>query len=212
MLKPFCGAVLAVSSLIILGGCGSSTGPNHFTPAQIARHFDSLETATSVTSPRYPLLYVAEFGPAYGVAPTEVQVTTGSGAHTWQGYMWSGASLSAPGDTEYEIVVYSDYALTDVLLAEINLSNTGRVSSAFAEMVADTVFLYQGSGSGTGALGSIGAPCALTPGLANITVQPHTGCVLATFTGSLTWSFPGANPEFRTISIGSQTFAGLTWQ
>ncbi len=118
MLKPFSGTILAVYGSLILSACGnSSTGPHAPSPAQIARHIDSLMIATRNGS-RFELLFVALDGPAEGVAPITVSVTTASGPQQWQGYILKYAGSVASADSNFDLIAYSDYALTNVLWVE----------------------------------------------------------------------------------------------
>lgn len=158
-------------------------------------------------------MYEAEIGPAYGVAPSEIVVTTRSGSHKWHGYVWSGLlDPESRADSQTMVVAYSDYALTDVLVAQIYYWRTGPSPSVAINVATkDTVYVPEAAGSQTISLVSKGSACTPTPGLANIGANPPTSCALATYGGGVSWSLTGAGTEFQTISIASQSFNGLTW-
>lgn len=197
--------------LLILSACGSSTGPARApTPAQIARHIDSLSVATR-NGNRYELLYVAENGPADGVAPVTITVTTAAGSHQWQGYIMKYAGSVASADSNFDLVAYSDYALTNVLWAETRYYSAQSITTAVNLLTDTTSLITQGSGTMTAATASTAGPCQLAFRLENYPSLPPGTCNLATFTGSLSWSFP-VSGEFQTITIASQTFTGLTDQ
>ena len=210
MLKPFGGTILAVYGSLVLSACGSSaTGPHAPSPAQIVRHIDSLMIATHNGS-RFELLFVALDGPAEGVAPIAVSVTTASGPQRWQGYILKYAGSVASADSNFDLIAYSDYALTNVLWVEKRYFSAQNVTTA-ANLLADSTTLFtQGSGTMTASTVSTGGSCQVASGLDDPSVLPPGTCNLATFTGSLTWSFPGASAPFQTISIATQTFAGLS--
>jgi hypothetical protein len=209
MPKPFSGTILAVCGSLILSACGnSSTGPHAPSPAQIARHIDSLMIATRNGS-RFELLFVALDGPAEGVAPITVSVTTASGTQQWQGYILKYAGSVASADSNFDLIAYSDYALTNVLWVEKRYFSAQNVTTAANLLTDSTTLISQGSGTMTAMTVSIGGSCQLASGLDDPSVLPPGTCNLATFTGSLSWSFP-VTGEFQTISIASQTFSGLT--
>jgi hypothetical protein len=201
---------LAVTSLLVIAGSGCSTGPTPLTPAQIARHIDSLLVATK-SQARWRVLDAAEYGPAYGVSPATVVVTTRSGPHHWHGFMWRSALPAGfVTDSVYAIVAYSDNSLTDVLLVE-EAFQSNSPPTTFASLVTnDTVSVTDAAATLTQTLTSTGGDCVLASGLSTYTEPPQPGkCALATFTGSFTGTFPAASVEFQTVSIASQSFVGI---
>jgi hypothetical protein len=212
MLKHIGRIALAASGVLILVDCGSSTAPTPLTPAQLARHIDSLAVKAEYGS-RYPMLSIAELGPALGVSPTSIVVTTGSGTHTWHGFMYRSVPPKgvSPTDSVYAIVAYSDNSLTNILYAQAAFQYNRQ--HTIVEMVVDTAYVAVSTATSTVTLTSTGGDCALVAGLTNYTASPQPGeCVLASFTGGFSGTFSTTNTEFQTVSIGVQSFPGLSKQ
>ncbi|HTD61811.1 MAG TPA: hypothetical protein VK679_14265 [Gemmatimonadaceae bacterium] len=201
---------LAVSSLLVIAGSGCSTGPTPLTPAQVARHIDSLLVATK-NQARWIVVDVAEYGPAYGVSPATVVVTTRSGPHNWHGYMWRYVlPLISTPDSVHAFVAWSDNSLTDVLWAEEVFPPDSQPIISVSLVTNDTVSVTDSAATLTAALASTGGDCVLASGLTTYTEPPQAGrCALATFTGSFAGTFPAATAEFQTVSIASQSFVGI---
>ena len=84
------------------------------------------------------------------------------------------------------------------------------MNGTVAQLLLNGTLFKTDSGTATMALQSVGGSCQLAKGLENYPTLPPGTCNLATFTGSLSWSFPGAGAEFQTVSIAAQTLPGLT--
>jgi hypothetical protein len=215
MLKPFRGTILAVYGSLVLSACDSSTSPAPLTPAQLARHIDSMAVAATSSSGRYPLLVIAEYGPAYSVSPRSVAVTTRSGTNTWHGFVYRFRAPAGvvPADSSYAIVAYSDNSLTDILWAQAIFESNTQIGTSVLLVTNDTVFVTSATATATLSLASTGGDCVLVSGLTIYTSQPQQGrCLLATFNGSFAGTFSTSNVEFQTMSIRPQSFAGLSTQ
>jgi hypothetical protein len=196
---------LATAAILAIGACGGSTAPPEpLTPAQIARHIDSL-WAGSGSSGRGGYLLTAELGPALGAAPTSVILVTPAGDEVWQAFTYRCQGCGS-ADSTYALVAYSDYALTSILVATVQYE-TQQGSPHVVQAVSiltDTSLLSGGSGTLTLAATATGSACVLATGLQANFSQYATGCSLATFSGGLTWSF-----STTAVQIRSQTFNGV---
>jgi hypothetical protein len=205
---------LALPALVMLGGCGSSTAPSPtLTAAQVARHIDSL---AAVADPaRRNLLSAVELLPAYGATPVSVYVTTGPRTEKWQGFVMEIESRDPAivyPDSTFTLLAYSDYALTNVLAAQIHIASDYQGSETEAELLADSVLLYAGSGSLTAYTRGGGSSCTFVHGLTYVYPFLDASCELATFTAGLTWTFPqlpGVSSDLLTITIQPQSFHGI---
>jgi hypothetical protein len=204
---------VVVSATLVAASCSSSTAPaSSLSPAQIARHIDSLAVeATSLDGYRWEFLVELEGPVAYGAAPVAFDVTTRSGSHEWHGYVSRLSQLSS-GDSAFIIFAYSDYAMTNVLLAAVTYTN-GQPVGHVSLLASDTVPIVGGSGTVTGATRSTGAACGTTTGLQWGPPVPSAGtCSLGTFDGSVSWTLPtatGANADFQTLNVGLHAFNGV---
>jgi hypothetical protein len=174
-----------------------------------------MAVAATSSSDRYPLLIIAEYGPAYSVSPGAVAVTTASGTKAWHGFVYRSLNPAGvvPADSSYAIVAYSDNSLTDILWAQANFESNRQISTSVLLVTNDTVFVTSATGTATLSLASTGGDCVLVSGLTIYTSQPQQGrCLFATFTGSFTGTFSTTNVEFQTVSIPTQSFVGLSTQ
>lgn len=191
------------ATMLLIAGC-DSTSPHGVTPAQLARHIDSLSAKTGQFGS--VILNYLELPPALGASPVPVTVSTTSGSHAWEGFMFK---TYLPGvDSSYSFVAYSDYALTNVIAAELMFIN-GQVVPSAQLVSGDTLSLGGGSGTITGTLTSTEGACVRATGLHEIAIVTRT-CQLATFSGSITWTWlssPGV--EYQSISVAPQSFNGV---
>ena len=101
-----------IRALITLGGVAvvcacSSTHPTAtvvVTPADFARHIDSLYAATGNTNRQTFLTYL-EYAPAFGATPTVVRLSPGGVEQIWKGYVWEDV---AGADSTSVLIAYSD--------------------------------------------------------------------------------------------------------
>jgi hypothetical protein len=221
MLNRHIRAGLAVV-VIALGACGDSTAPHTVTPAQLARHLDSLSVAAAAASNTGRLVFLgqAEGPPANGVAPVAVTVTTRSGPHAWKGFVskYSGSKPFGPTiDSLYFLFAYSDYAMTDFLVAQVTYFHSPYGPLSQIWLLSDTTWAFGGSGTFSMETRSAGAACTPTlSGLRNYgLVAQYTVCDLASFSGALSWTLPGTSGEtadFATVTIKRQEFNGIILQ
>jgi hypothetical protein len=219
MLKRHAGIALA-ASVAILTACGDSTAPHPVTPAQLARHLDSLSRAADTTEGsggRYIFLSQAEVAPANGASPVPVTVRTKSGAQTWQGFVMKFAdtlAFTTGYDSIYILFAYRDYAMNTYLVAQTTYFH-GDGALAQIWVISDTSFAsaggQYGSGTNTFAMSALSSPCSLISGLKNYD-WPDDGCNLATFTAGVLWNLPnvgGETADFATVTIAPQAYDGI---
>jgi hypothetical protein len=208
--RSFCAGLAA--ALITLAACADSTTPHGVSPAQLARHFDSLSvTADSGQfggAVRSQILGAVELAPALGASPVSVTVTTPSGTSAWQGFLYEFGPGSImgdpPNDTGFSVVAYSDYNLTHVIWA--NVFYEGNQVYQGVDMVAgDTVVQGGGSGTITAARTTMGGPCVVATGYQNPFAHFGANCSLATFQGSVDWDVLLVGH----VSIALQPFNGV---
>ena len=213
-----------VAAVATLAACGDSTAPHAVSPAQLARHLDSLSVAAETElnqGGRTEFLGQAEGPPANGVASVTVTVTTVSGPHAWQGFVskYSGSKIFGPVyDSIYVLFAYSDYAMTDFLVAQTTYFHSYPALSQIW-VLADTALVAGGSGTFSMETTSTGAGCTPMPMLSDLKnygfVGSYTACALASFSGALSWTIPTASGEtadFATVRISSQGLRGIILQ
>ena len=204
------------AAFVTLAACGDSTTPHGVSPAQLARHIDSLSVAadTGVTGPiRSQILEELEVAPALGAAPVPVQVTTPSGQQTWEGFAYKTANLGGLIDSVYYLVAYNDYALDVVLLAE---QVYGRNPTSLSVFLMDSgAIMLGGQGTLAATTTSTGGGCILAAGLKNSIGPLASDCNLATVQANFTYTFtpgPATISAYATITIPSQSFNGVVVQ
>jgi hypothetical protein len=207
----------------ILAACGSdSTGPAP-TPI-LAVHFDTLYVAAKALSAsdtsydfRATALSDLELPSAFGAAPATVSVTTASGTESWKGFVFQEVMLNsgAPVDSGRFLLAYRD-ADAHTVIATVALANGTLVSTSL--LANDTVVVPATSASGSITQTGTGASCATPPSaLANpvIVTASQATCLLATYSASLSASFPatdGVDPALTQLSFPLTTFAGERFQ
>jgi len=197
--------------------CGSSTAPPALTAAQLVEHFTAL--AGAECTPAHPVAlcnfaYAVTVGPAEGVVPTRVHITTSAGAGDW--YAFIIRTFSNPVspvdpnlvDTSYEFVAYDNLSLQHVVIVDLP-----RPTNRFALLLADTTmwasYDYDSlSGSVSATTSTIGAPCIYEGGPQVSSIQE---CRLAQFQVSMDITMqpqPGSPLPPRTIVMSPQTVVG----
>ena len=211
---------LILFGFALVAACDSSTGPKPPSAQSVARHIDSLITADSslpsnIRQMRDQVLGDLIFSPALGAVPTTVQVTTGAGVQTWQGFMDVEYDSQIP-DTLFVLTAYSDANMTNVIVAQFLYEPPGLIptSQSVALMTSDTIFATTFSPTVVTSVKSTGGPCTAATGLtdASYYAQFVAQCKLATFSGSVTATLPataGMDPAFEHISISPQSFNGV---
>jgi hypothetical protein len=207
--------------MFALAACSDSTGPHTVTPAQLARHLDSLAVAGGdvpfpVSAFRTGFFSQAEAAPANGAQPVALTVTTRSGASTWHGFMikYGPQVLGPQYDSIYFLFVYRDYTMKDVIVTQTTWYGTDPLPQIW--LASDTTMASGGSGTMSMQTQSAGASCPpVVTGLKFYWAGDPKTCHLATFRASLSWTFANATGEtadFATVSIASQQLNGIILQ
>jgi len=214
------------ATLVILtatAACGGdSTGPVAI--KNLAVHFDSLYVASKALSSsdtNYDIRTIAlsdlELPAAFGVTPASLAVTTATGPESWKGFVFEEVMTSGgtPTDSGRFLLAYRDsdaHALIfTVILADGSLSGTSLLAN-------DTIIVSPISVSGSITQTAVGASCPAPPtGLSNpvIATAAQATCVLATYSATLTATFPessGVDAALSQLSFAPTTFAGERFQ
>jgi hypothetical protein len=207
-----------IRALITLGGAAavcacSSTHPTAtvvVTPADFARHVDSLYAATANTNRQTFLTYL-EYAPAFGATPTVVRLSPGGVEQIWKGYVWE--DVAGPDSTSV-LIAYSDATVAmGFFLLQSNNQASGvglLVDSVLTTVTTSTFSITSGAPHGT---------CTLATGLTNpalVTAEQNVTCVPETFTVTADVQVPGvlngdsATTENLTLSIPQA--AGIRFQ
>jgi len=198
-------------------GCDSSTAPSGITPAQLARHIDSLTAAATVAQPNGPrasYLSEVESFPANGVAPMTFLISTAGGMQSWKGFVLKSTLTTYPEpDSIYHFFAYSDFNLTNVLYVQQEFWPYPGTVQTDGYLLADTVEVPFGAGTMTVHTTSIGSACQVLSGLTYYagTYTPPVTCSLGTFTVgfSLNWpKTPGVDSDLLTLIAPSQPVNG----
>jgi hypothetical protein len=215
-------AALVILTTILAACGGDSTGPVP-TPV-LAAHFDSLYVSAKTLSAgdslydfRATALSDLELPSAFGAAPATVVVTTASGTESWKGFIFEEVMLSggAPADSGRFLLAYRD-ADAHTLVATVVLANGALASTSL--LANDTIVVPATSASGSVTQTSTGASCATPPaGLTNpvITTASQATCLLATYSATLSATFPqtnGVDAALTQLSFPLTTFAGERFQ
>jgi hypothetical protein len=213
-------SLILVVALVACDG-DAGTGPLINQPAAIARHIDSLMLAALDSSsisanyePRQLILQYAEVAPAYGATPTQIAVETGAGTEHWfaSEYEIVSSTEGVLSEPYIVIVAYRDLSFTTAFVAYLAPDGDTTYSAA-ALLTGDTILVQASPTKRSAALTGLGATCQLASGLSDsyLLVQVLLGCHLASFTGSVTVTFPaapGVDPSLLNFSIPSQTMWG----
>jgi hypothetical protein len=208
----FCGIVA-----MAINACDGSTAPEPETPAQLARHIDSLSIAASASGDggRAAFLEQAEEAPGLGVTPVSVTVAINSASQVWQGYMWKigpGPGLQG-ADSLYFVAAYSDYAFTSLIVARESFSGSD-VGSQVGLVTTDATYAIGGFGTITASTIATGGSCVVATGLGNYPNGfDNASCVLGVMNGSVNWTFPSnvtGGPAVAII-IAEHQFNGVTF-
>jgi|HubBroStandDraft_2_1064218.scaffolds.fasta_scaffold23494_2 hypothetical protein len=198
-----------IRALITLGGVAvvcacSSTHPTAtvvVTPADFARHIDSLYAATGNTNRQTFLTYL-EYAPAFGATPTVVRLSPGGVEQIWKGYVWE--DVAGPDSTSV-LIAYSDATVAmGLFLLQSNNQASGvglLVDSVLTTVTTSTFSITSGAPHGA---------CTLATGLTNpalVTAEQNFTCEPETFTIAADLQVPGvltgdsATTENVTLSI-----------
>jgi hypothetical protein len=217
-----CAALVTLTTLMAACG-GDSTGPPVTTPS-LAVHFDSLYVAAKALSAsdtnydfRATALSDLELPSAFGAVPATIPVTTATGAESWKGFIFEEVMLNngAPADSGRFLLAYRD-ADAHTLVATVITANGALVGTSL--LANDTVVVPASSASGTITQSDPGGGCATPPAaLTNpvITTASQATCLLATYSATLSASFPetgGVDPALTQLSFPLTTFAGVRFQ
>ncbi|MBK5188428.1 MAG: hypothetical protein JJD97_09285 [Gemmatimonadaceae bacterium] len=208
-------------ALALTAACSSdSTGPSTQSPAQLARHFDSLYVSAAARSDTFStygeralLMTFLELPAALGATPATVNVTTASGVEHWKGYEL--LEVSAPGttvDSSYILLAYRDADAHTMIIADFDSSGALQEGGV---ITGDTIAVSPTNGSGTTSLSSVGATCA-TPSSTLANPQLATlgigSCNLATFHTNFSMTFStssSVDPALANLSFSSATINGV---
>jgi hypothetical protein len=196
-------ALIALAGVAAACAC-SSTHPTAtvvVTPADFARHVDSLYAATGNTNRQTFLTYL-EYAPAFGATPTVVRLSPGGVEQIWKGYVWE--DVAGPDSTSV-LIAYSDATVAmGLFLLQSNNQASGvglLVDSVLTTVTTSTFSITSGAPHGT---------CTLATGLTNpalVTAEQNVTCVPETFTIAADLQVPGvlngdsATTENLTLSI-----------
>ncbi len=214
----------ALAILISTAACGSdnSTGPAPKTI--LANRFDTLYLAAKATSTtdsnfdfRTSALSDLELPAAFGGTPTNISVTTANGTESWKGFIFEEVMTNGgtPVDSGRLFLAYRD-ADAHTLIATVILANGSFVSSAL--MANDTVIVHASATSGSITQTATGGSCPTAPsGLSNpvIATASQATCLLATYSATLSFSFPaasGVDAALTQLSFPLTTFNGVRFQ
>jgi hypothetical protein len=212
-------AGVAGACLLIVAACGDGTAPQPaLTGPQIARHFDSLWVKTT-NATRASFLSTAVLAPALGASPVNVTIGTRTGTYHWQGFLWfCDLAQGCGGDSTYVLIAYSDYSLTTALLAGLQFEAEPYSPTPYQWVQSvsllsnDSVMVTGGSGTVAMRTTSMGSHCVAVPGAVSVFSDWVSNCNLATFQGSVSWSFPTpppGNADLQEITIAPQVFDGV---
>jgi hypothetical protein len=213
----------ALAILIATAACGGdSTGP--VTVKNLAVHFDSLYVAAKALSSsdtsynfRATALSDLELPAAFGATPTTVAMTTATGTESWKGFVFEEVLTDngTPSDSGRLLLAYRD-ADAHTLIVTVLLANGSFDHTSL--MANDTDVVLASSSSGSITQTELGASCPTPPsGLTNpvITTAAQATCLLATYSATLTATFPatsGVDAALTQLSFPLTTFAGERFQ
>jgi hypothetical protein len=222
-LAPRSALAAAIAILTATAACGGdSTGPGGTT--NLAVHFDSLYVAAkalSATDTNFNFRAIAlsdlELPAAFGGTPSNIVMTTATGTESWKGFAFEEVLTNSgtPADSGRLFLAYRDVdahtLIVTVLLANGSFGGASLVTN-------DTVVVQASSHAGSITQTAVGASCpAPHAGLTNpvITTAAQATCLLATYSATLTFSFPatsGVDPALTQLSFPLTTFAGERFQ
>jgi hypothetical protein len=196
-------ALIALVGIAAVCACSSShpTAAVVVTPADFARHVDSLYAATGNTNRQTFLTYL-EYAPAFGATPTVLRLSTGGALQFWKAYVWE--DVAGPDSTSV-MIAYSDATVAmGLFLFQSNNQGSGvglLVDSVLTTVTTSTFSISSGAPHGT---------CTLATGLTNpalVTAEQSFTCEPETFTVAADLQVPGvlngdsATTENLTLSI-----------
>jgi hypothetical protein len=205
-------ALIALAGVAAVCACSSAhpTAAIVVTPADFARHVDSLYTATGNTNRQTFLTYL-EYAPAFGATPTVLRLSTGGALQFWKAYVWE--DVAGPDSTSV-MIAYSDATVAmGLFLLQSNNQGSGvglLVDSVLTTVTTSTFSITSGAPHGT---------CTLATGLTNpalVTAEQNFTCEPETFTVAADLQVPGvlngdsATTENLTLSIPQA--AGIRFQ
>ena len=195
--------LIALAGVAAVCACSSShpTAAVVATPADFARHVDSLYAATGNTNRQTFLTYL-EYAPAFGATPTVVRFSAGGALQFWKAYVWQDV---AGADSTSVMIAYSDATVAmGLFLLQSNNQASGvglLVDSVLTTVTTSTFSITSGAPHGT---------CTLATGLTNpvlVTAEQNFTCEAETFTVAADLHVPGvlngdsATTENLTLSL-----------
>jgi hypothetical protein len=196
-------ALIALAGIAAAYACSGShpTATIVVTPADFARHVDSLYAATGNTNRQTFLTYL-ENAPAFGANPTVVRFSAGGALQFWKAYLWQDVAGS---DSTSVLIAYSDATVAmGLFLLQSNNQGSGvglLVDSVLTTVTTSTFSITAGAPHGT---------CTLATGLTNpalVTAEENSTCEPETFTVTADLQVPGvlngdsATTENLTLTI-----------
>jgi hypothetical protein len=195
--------LIALAGVTAVCACSSShpTAAVVVTPADFARHVDSLYAATGNTDRQTFLTYL-EYAPAFGATSTVLRLSTGGALQFWKAYVWEDVTGA---DSTSVMIAYSDATVAmGLFLLQSNNQGSGvglLVDSVLTTVPTSTFSITSGMPHGT---------CTLATGLTNpalVTAEQNFTCEPETFTVTADLQVPGvlngdsATTENLTLSI-----------
>ena len=215
MLNAYARAGLALAGMA-LAACGDSTAPHAITPAQLARHIDSLASAAWADAQvgRPYFLSQTEGPPGNGAWPVSLAVSTTFGSQTWQGFVLKYAhdtlAFGPQYDSIYVLFAYSNYAMTNLIVAQTTYFHGDVTPLVQAWVLTDTVAITGGRTTNTFETLTSDPGCHLISGLKNYgAVGRYSTCNLGTFNVGVSWFLPQAPPGFEAVTIVPQHVNGI---
>jgi hypothetical protein len=218
--SAFAAAVVILATAAACGG--DSTGPRGTT--SLAAHFDSLYVAakalgTTDTSYNFRVIALSdlELPAAFGATPSNIVMTTATGSESWKGFAFEEVLTSSgtPSDSGRFVLAYRD-ADAHTLLVTVQHADGSFQDAAL--MTNDTIVVLASSNAGSITQTAVGSSCPAPPsGLTNpvISTAAQATCLLATYSATLTLSFPattGVDPALTHLSFSPTTFSGERFQ
>jgi hypothetical protein len=215
--------VAAIAILAVAAACGGSSTAPVVMPS-LAVHFDSLYVAAkalSATDTSYRFRTIAlsdlELPAAFGATPSNIAMTTATGAENWKGFAFEEVLTSGgtPVDSGRLFLAYRDADAHTLIVTVLRANGTSQGASL---MTNDTIVVRASSNAGSITQTSVGASCPAPPaGLTNpvIATAARATCLLATYSATLTLAFPGTtgvDPALTRLSFPLTTFSGERFQ
>jgi hypothetical protein len=182
-----------LAGLIVVAACSGDApvGPTFATPADFARHVDSLFQASMDSGfDRQTFLTYLEYPPAFGATPVAIGVAVkGGGTQHWNAYVWQDIGPSG-FDSATILVAYSDPSAKNGFFL---YQNNGGPGGAI-ELISDTTVIAVNSTQFSISHGVPSGACTEASGLTSedlIYAELHYTCQPATFRVTAAAEVPG---------------------